>query len=112
MKEAEVYQLIWRKYLPVITMRLKQVVRTGEPVTIGMYKFEFQSEGNKKKSGYHFNLEMKDGRVANDIGKNLPAKELSDMLRQDPNTRPILNEGYFTITLSPEFILTIDKKKV
>jgi hypothetical protein len=49
--------------LPVITMKLKQVIRNNEPSTINMYKFEFQNPGSKKKSNYQFNLELKEGRV-------------------------------------------------
>jgi len=110
MKEAEIYQLVWKRYLAVLTMKVKQLVRNGGSATIGMYKFEFQSEGNKKKSGHQFNLELKDGRVINDIARSIAAKELAEMLRQDPNVRPLLNTGHFSFTLDPAYQLIIEKK--
>ena len=110
MKEAEVYQLIWKRYFPVITMKLKQVVRNGGSATIGMYKFEFQSEGNKKKAGFQFNLELREGRIISDIAKSIAAKELAEMMRQDPNIRPLLNAGHFSFVLDTEYVLTIEKK--
>ncbi len=110
MKDIEVYQTLWKKYLPVISMKLKQVVRNNESAHVGMYKFEFHSSGKKKKSGYQFDLNIRNGRVINDISSSPVAAQLSEILRQDPVIKSILNSGYFNFTLNSDFILTIQQK--
>ena len=92
-------------------MKLKQVIRNNEPATITMYKFEFQNVGTKKKSNFQFNLELKEGRVINDISGSVAAKELSEMLKLDANVRPLLNTGHFTFSLNGEFAFTIQKNE-
>ena len=110
MKEIEIYQAVWKKYLPVIAMKLKQVIRNNESTHVGMYQFEFHSTGKKKKVGYQFDLEINKGRVINDISGSAVAKQLSETLRQDPVVRPLLNSGHFLFSLNSDYILTIQKK--
>ncbi len=110
MKEAEVYQTLWKRYLPVISMKLKQVIRNNESAHVGMYKFEFHSSGKKKKSGYQFDLNIRNGRVVNDVSTSAVALQLSEMLRADPTIKSLLNSGHFNFNLNSDFILTIQQK--
>jgi hypothetical protein len=110
MKDIEHYQALWKKYLPVIAMKLKQVIRNNEASHVGMYQFEFHSTGKKKKTGYQFNLELDKGRVLNDISSSLVAKQLSETMKADPIVKPLLNLGHFMFTLNSDYILTIQAK--
>ncbi|HYV95177.1 MAG TPA: hypothetical protein VE978_25605 [Chitinophagales bacterium] len=110
MKELEIYQAVWKKYLPVIAMKLKQVIRNNESSHVGMYQFEFHSTGKKKKVGYQFDLELNKGRVMNDISGSLVAKQLTETMKSDPTVRPLLNSGHFIFSLNSDYILTIQIK--
>ena len=110
MKELEIYQAVWKKYLPVIAMKLKQVIRNNESSHVGMYQFEFHSTGKKKKTGYQFDLELNKGRVMNDISGSLVAKQLTETMKADPVVRPLLNLGHFMFSLNSDYILTIQLK--
>jgi len=105
--EKEMYRAVWVKYLPVIALKLKQMIRTGEPVHIGMYQFEFHSSGKKRNIGHQFNLELNKGRVVNDISKSALAKELSLVMKEDPSVGSLLNSGHFLFSLDGSFVFTI-----
>ena len=110
MKELEIYQMVWKKYLPVITMKLKQVIRKNEATHVGMYQFEFHSTGKKRRVGYQFDLDMDKGRIMNDISASPAAKQLSETLKQDATVKSLLSSGRFSFTLNGDFVLTIQKK--
>ena len=110
MKELEIYQAVWKKYLPVIAMKLRQVIRNNEASHVGMYQFEFHSTGKKKKVGYQFDLDLNKGRVINDISGSLVAKQLTETMKSDPVVRPLLNSGHFIFSLNSDYILTIQIK--
>jgi hypothetical protein len=109
-KDQEMYHAIWLKYLPVIAMKLKQVVRNGAPAHIGMYQFEFHTAGKQRNVGHQFNLELRQGRVVNDISKYPAAKELSAVMKDDAVVGSILHSGHFLFSLDGNFALTIQNK--
>ncbi|MCY7411104.1 MAG: hypothetical protein LH473_12600 [Chitinophagales bacterium] len=111
-KEQEMYHAVWAKYLPVITLKVKQVIRTGEPAHIGMYQFEFHKSGKKRKIGHQFDLELKFGRVLTDISKSAVALELNAVIKEDTTIRPLVNAGHFCFSLDSSFVFTIEKKTI
>jgi len=110
MKAEEMYQSVWVKYLPVIKLKLKQTVRNGEPSHIGMYKFEFHLDGKSKNVGRQFDLELRNGRVVNDISKIPVAKALNDVMKNDIALWPLVAAGHFNFSLDGGFVFTIEKK--
>jgi len=110
MKDAELYQQVWKKYLPVITLKLKQVIRSNEPTHIGMYRFEFHSSSKKTKLGHQFDLHITKGKVLNSFTQPTLVKELMNVLKEDSSVRVLLSSGDFSISLNADFILTIQKK--
>lgn len=110
MKAQELYQAVWVKYLPVITLKLKQVIRNGEPTHIGMYQFEFHVDGKKRNIGRQFDLELKNGRVLSDISKTPVAKALTDVMRSDSTLWPLVYNGHFRFSLDGSFVFTIQKQ--
>ena len=110
MKDQELYQALWKKYLPVIAMKLKQVMRSGEPAHVGMYQFEFHNGGKKRSVGHQFNLELNKGKVVNDISKVPLAKELREVMKEDSQLGSLLVEGHFVFSLDKSFVFTIQNK--
>jgi hypothetical protein len=110
MKEIEIYQAVWKKYMPVITMKLKQVIRNNESAHVGMYQFEFHSSGKKKRTGYQFDLDLDKGKLKSDISSSPVAKELNEMMKTDSAVKSLLVSGHFNFSLNGDFILTIQKK--
>src|ERR1041385_4882607 len=95
MKEQEMYHAVWMKYLPVITLKLKQTIRNGEPTHVGMYHFEFHKSGKKRNIGHQFDLELKNGRVINDISKTAVARELNAVMKEDFALKSLIGSGHF-----------------
>lgn len=109
MQESEIYQPVWRKYLPVIVMKLKQAMRKNEPAAFNLYKPDFQNITKRKKTVFDFNLEIKDGQIKNSL--NLPevAKDLYKVLKQDNAMNQLINSGHFVFNLNSDFALTLQK---
>ena len=112
MKENEIYQAVWKKYMPVMIMKLKQVIRNSESAHVGMYQFEFHTSGKKKRTGYQFDMDLDKGKLKSDISSSVVAKELNEMLKLDPTMRQLLVTGSFNFSLNSDFILTIQKKEL
>lgn len=106
-KEQEMFRVIWARYLPVIALKLKQMIRTGQAVHIGMHPSDFHRSGKKRNIGHQFSLELKDGRLMNDISKLAAAKELREAMREDPQVGSLLHGGHFLFQLDGGFVFTI-----
>ena len=108
MVDAEVYQLVWKKYLPVIVMKIKEAARKNEPATIKLHRPEFEYAGKKKKVNFQFELEMKNGRAANIVRISSIAKGLSETMRQNPVMRGLMERQHYKLVLDSEFVLSIE----
>jgi hypothetical protein len=65
MAEVETYQTVWKRYLPVIAMKIKEATRKNQPASFNLYRQEFQVAAKKKKDiPLEFTLEMKNGRCS------------------------------------------------
>ncbi len=107
MKELDVYQAVWKKYLPVIAMKIKESQRKNESVSFSLYKPEFQVASKRKKISFEFDLEMRDSRVLNNSSIPPIAKDLSETLRQNLAMKQQIGIGYFKFSMNSDFILTI-----
>ncbi len=109
MQESEIYQPVWKKYLPVIAMKLKQAIRKNEPVAFNVYKPDFQSITKRKKTIFDFTLEIRDGQVKNTLSLPEIAKDLFKVLKQDVAMNQLINNGYIVFILNSDFVLTLQK---
>lgn len=92
MKDANIYVNLWLKYQPVILNKMKH---------------EFESIGDRNRSGYSFNMEIRDGIVSNNIGGTAVARDLYEVLKNSDTAKSITQNNYIKITLSKEFVLAI-----
>jgi hypothetical protein len=109
MQESEVYQPVWKKYVPVIAMKLKQAIRKNEPASFNVYKPDFQNVTKRKKTVFDFTLEIRDGQVKNTLSLPEVAKDLFKVLKQDVALSQLINNGRVTFILNSDFILTLHK---
>jgi len=107
MRDAHLYNDLWKKYLPVIRIFLKK--STEESQTLKLFKHEFEVVGDREKAGYQFNLELNKGVVANNISGSAVARDLRDVLHEDQSARNLLKEGHYKINLDTAFVLHITK---
>ena len=108
MKELDVYQAVWKKYLPVIAMKIKEAQRKNEASSFNLYKPEFQVASKRKKISFDFELEIKDARVLNNSTIPLVAKDLSEALRQNLVMKQLISTGHYKFTLNSDFIFSIE----
>lgn len=107
MLEKEKYINLWTKYLPVISLQLKNS-KNGVR-TIPMNEIEFTSVGDRDNAGYQFNLIIKNGKVTNDISGTAVARDFNKVLNSNPAAKQILKEGTYKLNLNTQFVLTIQK---
>jgi hypothetical protein len=110
MMDTNIYIPLWEKYKHAIINKMKAA--SEEPQTYKMTKEEFESVGDRKKSTYSFNLEIKNGKVTNNIGGTAVARDLFNVLQQSNFAKELMQDNYFKITLSKGFILTVQIVKV
>jgi hypothetical protein len=108
--DTNIYIPLWEKYKPAIVSKMKAAVEGAQ--TYKMTKEEFERVGERKKSTYAFNLEIKNGKVANNISGIAVARDLFNVLQQSNFAKELMQENYFKITLSKGFMLTVQVIKV
>lgn len=105
MSEKNLYHSLWQKYLKVIEILLSNAIK-GEQ-SLRLHKHEFEISGNRKESGYTFTLEIKKGRVVNNIKGSAVARDLYDILKGSEKIKSMFKETNFKITLGRDYILKI-----
>lgn len=107
MKESGKYLDLWRKYLPVIKIFIKNSKKGLQKLP--MSKHEFDAVGEREKAGYQFNLEFSQGKVINNISGSAVARDLRDVIYSDTSAKELISEGAYKINLDSSFILNIKK---
>lgn len=105
MKEANIYFPLWQKYRPVIIIKMKAALQTSQEYQLT--KQEFEIFGDRSKSGYSFNLEIKNGKVVNNIDGTAVARDLYEVLKTSETAKTMMKENYFKINLTKDFNLII-----
>jgi len=108
MSEKNLYYGLWRKYLNVIEILMRNA-NNGEQV-LQLQKYEFEVSGNRKDSGYTFTLEIVNGLVVNNISGSAVARDLYDILKGSEKAKSMFKEKHFKITLGRDYILKIITK--
>lgn len=109
MKDSNIYNSLWNKYKPVILSKLKQA--GIEPQEYQLSKHEFEVFGDRKNSGYTFNLEIENGILKNNIGGTAVARDLFEVLKSSLTAKELMKENYFKINLTKDFTLRIQTVK-
>jgi hypothetical protein len=98
------YNHIWKKYLPFINIHLKKSAAAEQVLTLN--RVDFERAGTGRKAGYKFMIELTNGRVSNVISGSPLAMNLASVLLEDENTKKILKDKVYEISLNTRFQLT------
>jgi hypothetical protein len=103
--EERKYLTTWKKYLPVIRLHLKRSLNEDQSFKLNITDFE--SAGDRGKSGYTFNITMENGRVMNNISGSAVARDLYELLKNDEIIKGILQDKNVKISVGKSFLLSI-----
>ena len=103
--EERKYLQTWKKYLPVIRLHLKRSVNEEQQFKLNITDFE--SAGERGKSGYTFNLQMENGKVKNNISGSAVARDLFESLKNDDIIKAFLQDKSVKISVGKSFMLSI-----
>jgi len=103
--EERQYLTTWKKYIPVIRLHLKKSLNEDQSFKLNITDFE--SAGDRGKSGYSFNIAMENGRVTNNISGSAVARDLYEALKGDEAIKAMLQDKQVKISVGKTFILTI-----
>jgi hypothetical protein len=103
--EERKYLTTWRKYIPVIRLHLKKSLSEEQSFKLNITDFE--SAGDRGKSGYTFNLTMENGKVTNNISGSAVARDLYEALKEDEIIKGILQDKAVKISVGKTFVLSI-----
>jgi len=95
MKGSGKYLDLWRKYLPVVRILIKNSKNGLQKLL--MSKHEFEVVGEREKAGYQFNLEFSQGKVVNNISGSAVARDLRDVIYSDRSAKELISEGAYKI---------------
>ena len=98
------YNHIWKKYLPFINIHLKKSAVEEQVLTLN--RVDFERAGTGRKAGYKFTIQLTNGRVSNVISGSPLAMNLASVLLEDENTKKIIKEKMYEISLNTKFQLT------
>ena len=96
---------VWVKYLPVLRIVLKKSLAGDQRFTLNVPDFE--RAGYKRKSGYKFHVELKDGRLNNVLVDAPIASSLATALLDDEAIHRLTEGNEFHIDMDGKFQLTI-----
>lgn len=103
--EERKYLTTWRKYIPVIRLHLKRSL--NEDQTFKLNITDFESAGDRGKSGYTFSLAMENGKVTNNISGSAVARDLYEALKTDDTIKDFIQDKNIKISVGKTFMLSI-----
>ncbi|WP_121356958.1 hypothetical protein [Flavisolibacter nicotianae] len=98
---------VWDKYLPVLRIVMKKSLAADQQLALNIPDFE--RAGYKRKSGYKFHVELKDGRLNNVLVDAPIASSLASTLLDDAVVKELANTNEFHISMNTKFQLTIKR---
>jgi hypothetical protein len=103
--EERKYLQTWKKYIPVIRLHLKRSLTEDQSFKLNITDFE--SAGDRGKSGYTFNIALENGKVTNNISGSAVARDLFEALKSDETTKAMLQDKSIKISVGKSFLLSI-----
>lgn len=107
MNEFKIYQPVWNKYMPVISMKLRTAIKKNELQKLSMDKIDFENAGSRKNAKYRFNLEMREGRAISDKNNSAIALDFASALNENESIKPLINSNHLKFSLDSKFVLSI-----
>ena len=105
MKDKSFYYSLWLKYQQVLALQMKNAV--NGPKEIKMFKYEFAALGKRPLADYMFDLHIDNGQVANNINGKAIARDLLDVLAQNPDSLALLANHHYLFSMGKDLVLKI-----
>ena len=96
----------WKKYLPLLTLFLKKSATGPQTIQLNQTDFERALGGRKLKLSFS-RMEINKGRMNNLLKNTALAKELADVLLDDPVTSKLLRARNMSFSFNGNSELTI-----
>ena len=90
--------------MPFINIHLKKSAVEDQVLTLN--RVDFERAGTGRKAGYKFTIQLTNGRVSNVISGSPLAMNLAAVLLEDENTKKIIKDKVYEISLNTKFQLT------
>ncbi len=103
--EERTYLQTWKKYLPVIRLHLKRSLNEDQSFKLNITDFE--SAGDRGKSGYTFSITIENGKAPVNISSTPVARDLFEALKSDDAIKAILQDKSVKISVGKTFIFSI-----
>jgi hypothetical protein len=103
--EDRKYLTTWKRYIPVIRLHLKKSLTEEQQFKLNITDFE--SAGDRGKSGYTFNVTLENGKVMNNISGSAVARDLVEALKADDAIKLMLQNKSIKISVGKSFMLSI-----
>lgn len=103
--EERKYLTTWKRYIPVIRLHLKRSLTTEQSFKLNITDFE--SAGDRGKSGYTFNITIENGKVTNNISGSAVARDLYEALKTDEAIKTMLQDKNIKISVGKSFLFSI-----
>ncbi|MBT1702825.1 hypothetical protein [Chryseosolibacter indicus] len=104
---VKMYSPIWSKYRPAI---LKMLIESAaEPQRYQLSAHEFKALNSKQRGGYHFILQVSEGKAQNNIKESIVAQDLLETLRSSPKGSELIQGGSYEISMDKLFVLHVSK---
>ncbi len=110
MQESNNYIYLWRKYKTKIVIMMKEAV--VEQQSYSLSKHEFTEIGDRKDSGYEFNLKLKDGKLFNSVNSTALVRDLVYIIKESAAAKELMKSNYYTLVLDKKFDLHINCQKI
>ena len=108
--EERKYLATRKKYAAVIRLHLKK--SNVEEQQFLLNKTDFESAGDRGKSGYTFNMLIENGKVVNNISGSAVARDLFETIKADDIMKEFLKEKTVKINVGKAYMLTIKTTKI
>jgi hypothetical protein len=106
-EQISIYLGFWRKYRLPIQQKMKGAAQQQGDQEYQLYAHEFKALGTRIQVNYSFNLEISNGRVANNINGSAIARDLFEMLKMTDSTNALLDNNHFILKMGKDFKLKI-----
>jgi hypothetical protein len=103
--EDRKYLTTWKRYIPVIRLHLKKSLLEEQQFKLNITDFE--SAGDRGKSGYTFNITLENGKVTNNISGSAVARDLFEAMKADDAIMAMLQNKSVKISVGKSFMLSI-----
>jgi len=103
--EERTYLQTWKKYLPVIRLHLKRSLNEDQSFKLNITDFE--SAGDRGKSGYTFSITIENGKVTTSLSGSPVARDLYEALRSDETIKTMFLDKSVKIAVGKTFLLSI-----